>query len=312
LNYPILKMQNSHKNLKTGLERTKKSLFLKIKEVLGLHKGISDEVLEKIGEILIKADVGPEVTSQITSQLERKAKQENIRSEEDVIDTLKKQMIAVFDTISYREESKVKSPWIIMMVGVNGTGKTTTIAKLAQRYKKEHKKVLLAGCDTFRAAAIEQLAIWADRVGVDMVKAVPGGDPAAVAFDATTATLARKADVLIVDTAGRLHTKSSLMEELKKIKKVMGKVLPGSPQEILLVLDATVGQNALSQVKLFDEAVGLSGIVLAKLDGTAKGGIVIAIADKFKIPIKYVGIGEKMEDLEEFKPQDFVEAIFSD
>jgi fused signal recognition particle receptor len=305
LNYPL-------KNLRIGLEKTKQNFFVKIKETLGLYKGVSAELLDKLGEILIKADVGPEVTSQVINQLEKKSKQDNIASGDDIIEILKKQITAVFDAIPHIDESKAKSPRIIMVVGVNGTGKTTTIAKLAQKYKKENKKVLLAACDTFRAAAIEQLAIWANRVGVDMIKAVAGADPAAVAFDAITATLARKADVLIVDTAGRLHTKSNLMEELKKIKKVMSKVLSTSPQEILLVLDATVGQNALSQVKLFDEAVGLTGIILAKLDGTAKGGIVIAIADKFKIPIRYIGIGEKMEDLEEFHPRDFVEAIFND
>ena len=305
-------MSHSSEKLRIGLSKTKQNFLVKIKEVLGLYKGISNELLDKLEEVLIKADVGIEVTSQVINQLEKKAKEEKITNQDVIIEILKNQIASVFDVISYTKKSTVSFPWIIMMVGVNGTGKTTTIAKLAKKYKEENKRVLLAACDTFRAAAIDQLAIWADRVGVDMIGVVPGGDPAAVVFDAINAALSRKIDIVIVDTAGRLHTKSNLMEELKKIKRVMNKALPGSSQEILLVLDATIGQNALSQVKLFDEAIGLSGIVLAKLDGTAKGGIIIAIADKFKIPVKYVGIGERMEDLEEFNPKDFVEAMFHD
>lgn len=303
-------MSNSTQKLKNGLNKTKQNLFFRIKEALGFNKVVSDELLNKLEEILISADVGVEVTSRIIIQLKEKTKKENIANQNDIVEILKNQMISVFDIAYPKDNPITKSPRMIMVVGVNGTGKTTTIAKLASKYKKENKKVLLAACDTFRAAAIDQLAIWAERIGVDMIKSVPGADPASVAFDAVNAAVSRKMDILIADTAGRLHTKSNLMEELAKIKRVMNKASAGSPDEVLIVLDATVGQNALSQVKLFDEAVGLTGIVLAKLDGTAKGGIAIAIADKFKIPIKYVGIGEKIDDLEEFNPEDFVEAIF--
>ncbi len=305
-------MSNSPHSLRAGLGRTRQSLYLKIREALGLYKGIPGELLHRLEEILLGADVGADVTSRMIGQLEKIAREEKTSSQDDVIQVLKNQITSVFGDVPQKEKCEGGSPWVIMMVGVNGTGKTTTIAKLARKYKDQGRKVLLAACDTFRAAAIDQLAIWADRVGVEMIGSVPGGDPAAVAFDAVNAAIARKVDVVIADTAGRLHTKSSLMEELKKVKRVMSKVLDGSPQEILLVLDATVGQNALSQVKLFDQAVGLSGIVLAKLDGTAKGGIVIAIAEEFKIPIKYVGIGERVEDLEEFSPGEFVEALLDD
>jgi fused signal recognition particle receptor len=197
-----------------------------------------------------------------------------------------------------------------MIVGVNGTGKTTSIAKLAKKYSDMGKKVLVVACDTFRAAALEQLSIWAQRAGVEIIKSQPDQDPASVAFDAVKAAFSRDIDVVIVDTAGRLHTKYNLMEELKKIKRVMGKSLEGAPQEVFLVLDATTGQNGISQAKMFDQAVGLSGIILAKLDGTAKGGIVIAIANELKIPVRYIGIGEKIDDLEEFDPKSFVEALF--
>jgi fused signal recognition particle receptor len=206
--------------------------------------------------------------------------------------------------------SQESNPLIILIVGVNGTGKTTSIAKLAKLYSDQGKKVMVAACDTFRAAALEQLSIWAQRAGVDIVKSQPNQDPASVAFDAVKSALAKKIDVVIVDTAGRLHTKYNLMEELKKIKRVMGKSLEGAPQDVFLVLDATTGQNGISQAKMFDEAVGLTGIILAKLDGTAKGGIVIAIANELKIPVRYVGLGEKIDDLEEFDPKDFVEALF--
>lgn len=303
-------MSYPSERLKGGLNNTRQNLLFRIKEVLGFHKVVSDELVNSLEEVLIEGDVGVEFASKVICQLKERVKRERIVDQNDVIGILKNQMILAFDATSGKNSPIIKSPWIIMVVGVNGTGKTTTIAKLASRYKKQNKKVLLAACDTFRAAAIDQLAIWADRVGVGIVKSTPGTDPAAVAFDAVNAAVSRNMDVLIADTAGRLHTKSNLMEELAKMKRVMNKALSGSPDEVLLVLDATVGQNALSQVKLFNQAVELTGIVLAKLDGTAKGGIAAAIADRFKIPIKYVGIGERIEDLEEFDAKDFVEAIF--
>lgn len=203
------------------------------------------------------------------------------------------------------------SPYVIMMVGVNGTGKTTSIAKLAKDFKDQGKKVLVAACDTFRAAAMEQLSIWTERVGVELIKSLPNQDPASVAFDAIKSACAREFDVVIADTAGRLHTKINLMEELKKVKRVMGKALEGAPHEVLLVIDATTGQNGLSQVKMFKDAVGVTGIFLTKLDGTAKGGIMIAITDEFKVPVKYVGLGEKPDDFQKFDPVWFAEALFA-
>lgn len=302
----------SIEKLKQGLSKTKKSLLGKITEVVGLSKKIDQELLNRLEEVLLKGDVGVQATEKIIQNLKNRVKEEKIEEPQKIIDIMKEEILGILQNSQTSTKTLALSanPLIIMIVGVNGTGKTTSIAKLAKLYSDQGKKVMVAACDTFRAAALEQLSIWAQRAGVDIVKSQPNQDPASVAFDAVKSALAKKTDVVMVDTAGRLHTKYNLMEELKKIKRVMGKSLEGTPQEIFLVLDATTGQNGISQAKMFDEAVGLTGIILAKLDGTAKGGIVIAIANELKIPVKYVGLGEGIDDLEEFDSKDFVEALF--
>jgi fused signal recognition particle receptor len=307
-----MSLKFSIEKLKQGLSKTKKSLLGKITEVVGLSKKIDQELLDKLEEALLKGDVGVQATEKIIQDLKNRVKEEKIEEPQKIVNIMKDEIFSILQNsqISTKMLSQESNPLIILIVGVNGTGKTTSIAKLAKLYSDQGKKVMVAACDTFRAAALEQLSIWAQRAGVDIVKSQPNQDPASVAFDAVKSALAKKIDVVIVDTAGRLHTKYNLMEELKKIKRVMGKSLEGAPQDVFLVLDATTGQNGISQAKMFDEAVGLTGIILAKLDGTAKGGIVIAIANELKIPVRYVGLGEKIDDLEEFDPKDFVEALF--
>ena len=325
-------MKFSLEKLRFGLSKTKESLFGKISKAVGLHKKIDQELLDELEEILIKADVGPNTTEKIIDGIKKEAKTKKIEGSDRIAELLKDQIICIlgnkkisddsfssppFDkprvvskTPSEVEGSKAE-PHVIMMVGVNGTGKTTSIAKLAKKYSDEGKKVLVAACDTFRAAALEQLSIWASRVGVEIIRSMPNQDPASVAFDAIKSAGARGFDVVIADTAGRLHTKINLMEELKKIKRVMGKAQEGAPHEVLLVIDATTGQNGISQVQLFDDAVGITGIFLTKLDGTAKGGIIIAIANELQVPVKYVGLGEKPDDFQQFDPVQFTEALFA-
>ncbi len=303
-------MKFSLDKLKSGLFKTKENLLGKISQAVGLHKKIDQELLDELEEILIKSDVGPSTTIKIIEGLRKEAATRKIDDSEKVTELLKDQVASIL-TAGGASQNKLGSPHVIMIVGVNGTGKTTSIAKLAKDYKDQGKKVLVAACDTFRAAAGEQLSIWAERVGVELVGSMPNQDPASVAFDAIKAACARGFDVVIADTAGRLHTKVNLMEELKKVKRVMGKALPGAPHEILLVIDATTGQNGLSQVKIFKEAVDVTGIFLTKLDGTAKGGIMIAITDEFNIPVKYIGLGEKPDDFQKFDPKWFAEALFS-
>jgi fused signal recognition particle receptor len=300
----------SLEKLKSGLFKTKENLLGKITQAVGLHRKIDQELLDELEEILIKSDVGPSTTAKIIEGLKKEASSQKIDDSEKVIGLLKDQVTSIL-THCENSNSGTTSPHVIMMVGVNGTGKTTSIAKLAKDYKEQGKKVLVAACDTFRAAAGEQLSIWAERVGVELVGSMPNQDPASVAFDAIKAACSRGFDVVIVDTAGRLHTKVNLMEELKKVKRVMGKALAGAPHEILLVIDATTGQNGLSQVKIFQEAVSITGIFLTKLDGTAKGGIMIAITDEFKVPVKYIGLGEKPDDFQKFDPVQFTETLFS-
>jgi len=296
--------------LKSGLFKTKENLLGKISQAVGLHKKIDQELLDELEEILIKADVGPSTTAKIIEGLKKEAASQKIDDSEKVTGLLKDQVTSIL-AAGEISNNEMASPHVIMMVGVNGTGKTTSIAKLAKDYKDQGIKVLVAACDTFRAAAGEQLSIWTERVGVELVGSMPNQDPASVAFDAIKAACSRGFDVVIVDTAGRLHTKVNLMEELKKVKRVMGKALTGAPHEILLVIDATTGQNGLSQVRMFKDAVGITGIFLTKLDGTAKGGIMIAITDEFKVPVKYVGLGEKPDDFQKFDPTQFAEALFS-
>jgi len=300
----------SLEKLKLGLSKTKESLFGKISKAVGLHKKIDQELLDELEEILIKADVGPNTTEKIIDGIKKEAKEKKIEGSDRIAELLKDQIISILGNKRISDDT-LSSPYVIMMVGVNGTGKTTSIAKLAKKYSDEGKKVLVAACDTFRAAALEQLSIWASRVGVEIIRSMPNQDPASVAFDAIKSACARGFDVVIADTAGRLHTKINLMEELKKIKRVMGKAQQGSPHEVLLVIDATTGQNGISQVQLFDEAVGITGIFLTKLDGTAKGGIIISIASELKVPVKYVGLGEKPDDFQPFDPVQFTEALFT-
>lgn len=298
--------------LKTGLSKTRDGVLSRLQQVISLRPRIDDELLEELEEILISSDIGVATTTTVIKNLRERVDREHLQDPSGlrllIRDELKRLlngsgMEADFFTCSAR-------PFVVMVVGVNGTGKTTTIGKLAARFHNRGKKVLIAAADTFRAAASEQLEIWARRSRSQIVQQQPGADPAAVAFDAMNAAFARKMDVLIIDTAGRLHTKINLMEELKKVKRVLSKKIPDAPHEILLVLDATVGQNALRQVEEFTRAVDLTGIVLTKLDGTAKGGMVISIAHEMNVPVKFVGVGEKIDDLEPFNPEAFVDAIF--
>jgi fused signal recognition particle receptor len=292
--------------LKSGLSKTRQNFSKRFETVLSGNKKIDRDALEEIEEILITSDVGVPTTLELISRISQKSSQ--IKNFDDFKSNLKAEMLSFVDLPSSARPITAK-PHVIMMVGVNGVGKTTTIGKLAAQYAAEGKKVLLSASDTFRAAAVEQLQIWADRAGADIVRHRDNADPAAVAFDSVEAAMARDVDIVIVDTAGRLQTKVNLMEQLKKIKRSISKNLPDAPHEVLLVLDATTGQNALSQAKLFHEGIGITGIILAKLDGTAKGGIVLGICHALGIPIRYIGIGEGIEDLQAFDAKLFIEAL---
>jgi fused signal recognition particle receptor len=296
--------------LKEGLQKTRKGITEKIDKVLVSFGKIDDDLFDELEEILITSDVGVETTLRIISDIKKKVKEQKVIDPLAVKGLLKEELVEILkeENANINIES---SPSVIIVIGVNGVGKTTSIGKIANLMKQSGKKVILAAGDTFRAAAIDQLEIWANKVGVDIIKQSEGSDPAAVIYDAVQAAKARKADVLICDTAGRLHTKKNLMEELKKISRVLDRELPGSSRETLLILDATTGQNAISQAKIFSESSEISGIVLTKLDGTAKGGIVIAIKSELDIPVKLIGVGEKMEDLQKFDPNEFVEALFA-
>ncbi len=295
------------RSLSDGLAKTRKSLAEKI-GTLVLGEKIDEAFLDELEEALIASDVGVETASFVLKDLKDRFKRQELSSPGQVKDRLKQILFEILSGQS-TQLSISASPAAILVVGVNGTGKTTSIGKLAYRLHAEGKKVMLAAGDTFRAAASEQLSIWGERTGIPVIKHREGADPSAVVFDAVTAAKARAMDVLIVDTAGRLHTKSNLMEELKKVKRILSRELPGAPHETLLVLDGSTGQNALVQAKMFNEAVGVSGIVLTKLDGTSKGGIVFAINKELAIPVKFVGIGEAIEDLRSFDPKEFVDAL---
>lgn len=296
--------------LKESLNKTRQGLVGRIDTLVTGRKKIDEELYEELEEILIRADVGVETAFRMVEELRRLAAARRIRDASELKPLLKELIMGIMT----QESSSLNNggnPTVILVVGVNGVGKTTTIGKLVYYLKKEGRKVIMAAGDTFRAAAIDQLEVWGNRTGVDVIKHQEGSDPAAVVFDAVQAARARKADVLVVDTAGRLHTKSNLMEELKKIGRVLAKEAPGAPQEVLLVLDATTGQNAINQARIFGEATGVTGIVLTKLDGTAKGGVVIGIRQLLDIPVKFIGIGEGIEDLRPFNPEEFVEALFA-
>ena len=295
--------------LKEGLAKTKKGFIEKV-ETLFTGRKIDEEALEELEEILITADVGTKAVGEIMASLREKAKRGEVKDADSLKEAMKKEMVLILGQ-PHPLVVHGSRPFVILAVGVNGVGKTTTIGKLAHRFRSEGLSVLLAAGDTFRAAGIEQLEIWADRARAQFVKHKSGSDPAAVAFDAIEAARHRGIDVVIIDTAGRLHTKSPFMEELKKIKRVIEKAMPGAPQEILLVVDATTGQNALRQADMFKQVIGVTGIALTKLDGTAKGGIVFAIKKDFGIPVQLIGIGERLDDLRDFNPEEFVEALFA-
>lgn len=294
--------------LKNGLSKTKTSINEKINNVFSTFRKVDEELLEELEEALIMSDVGMETSEKIISELRDKVKKEKIEDAEEVKKALKDIIKNILDSVDSSLNLET-TPAVILVVGVNGVGKTTSIGKIANRLKKDGKKVVIAAADTFRAAAVEQLEIWADRAGCEMVRRKEGSDPASVVFDAIKITKERNADVLICDTAGRLHNKKYLMDELIKIKKVIDRELPNCSQEVLMVLDATTGQNAILQVKAFKETVDINGLILTKLDGTSKGGAVIGIVSENNMPIKFVGVGEQIDDMEKFNSSEFVEAL---
>ncbi len=297
--------------LKESLAKTRQGFVEKIDSLIHRRKEIDEEVYEELEEILVQADVGVATAMELVEKVRSIVKERRIEDAAEIKPVLKEQIRELLGTGTTLINTYWQSPTVILVVGVNGVGKTTTIGKMAYLYKMEGKKVVLGAADTFRAAAIDQLEVWAERVNVDLIKHREGSDPAAVAYDSLQAAKARGADVLIIDTAGRLHTKSNLMEELKKISRVLDRAMPGAPHEVLLVLDATTGQNAVNQAKLFGEAVGVTGIVLTKLDGSAKGGVVLRVKHALNIPVKLIGIGEGIDDLRPFNAEEFVEALFS-
>ena len=308
--------KDKKENLNKGLEKTKESVFLKLSRAVVGKSKVDEQVLDNLEEVLVSSDVGVETTLRIIERIERRVSKDKYLNTSELNTILKEEIATLLDESQSSLSADFTSPltalpYVIMVVGVNGVGKTTTIAKLAFQYKKAGRKVMLGAADTFRAAAIDQLQIWADRVGVPLVRQQMGSDPASVAFDTIKSAVSNKCDVVIIDTAGRLHNKLNLMNELSKIKRVMEKVLPDAPHEVLLVLDGSTGQNAFEQARQFTSAVNITAMAITKLDGTAKGGVVIGISDQFKIPVKYIGIGEKMEDLQVFNRFEFVDSLFS-
>lgn len=302
---------NSFEKLKNSLSKTKDNIVTKIQNVV-VRRKIDDDLLDEIEQILIEADVGIKATTHLIDSIKQKARERRLTEGEEVMGLLREEVAAILS----REEEPLQTnggsrPVVWVVVGVNGVGKTTTIGKLATYFATQGKRVMIGACDTFRAAAIEQVSIWAERSGVDIIKSEKGADPAAVAFDAASAARARGIDILLLDTAGRLHTKSNLMEELAKIRRVVQKAVPDSPIYSKLVLDGTTGQNALSQVRVFTDAVGCDGLIITKLDGTAKGGVIIAIAKELGVPVDFIGVGEGLDDLQRFEAKQFAEALFA-
>ncbi|MEK6775533.1 MAG: signal recognition particle-docking protein FtsY [bacterium] len=296
--------------LRSKLSRSRDGLTGRIDRLFSVRPKIDMETIEDLEQILIESDIGVQQSLSLIRKIREGLKRKELQDAEKIKGLIREEITKILAGVGQGFNRPEQGPYVIMVIGVNGVGKTTTIAKLAWRFIQQGERVLLAAGDTFRAAATEQLEIWGKRVGADVVKHQSGADPSAVVFDALKAAESRDAQVVIADTAGRLHTKTNLMEELRKMKRVMGKVIPGAPHDILLVLDATTGQNALSQARTFHEAVGVTGIVLTKLDGTAKGGIVTAIVGELGLPVKLIGIGEGMEDLRDFNPEEFVHALF--
>ena len=297
---------------KQGLRKTREAFSSPLRKLFSVFRSLDESTLEELETILIGADVGVEATRKIVDGLRAAYKKGEIKTSEQVMDWLKKDLKTRLVEHGNEVRFAPSGPTVILVCGVNGVGKTTSIAKLTALYRKEGKRVILAASDTFRAAAVEQLTLWSERLGVDIIKHRQGADPAAVVFDAADAAVARKADILIVDTAGRLQNKENLMKELEKIRNVAARKIPGAPHEVLLVLDATTGQNAISQAEHFGNAVNVTGLFLAKLDGTAKGGIVVAIKERLKIPVKFVGLGETPDDVAKFNADEFVDALIGD
>ncbi|MBN9293941.1 MAG: signal recognition particle-docking protein FtsY [Flavobacteriia bacterium] len=308
--------KESKETLDKGLEKTKEGFFSKITRSLVGKSKVDDEYLDELEEILISSDVGVETTLKIISRLEKRIEQDKYINADELHQILKseiKELLAENDNahVNFKFTEEAPKPYVIMVVGVNGVGKTTTIGKLSNRFKNSGLKVMLGAADTFRAAAVDQLKIWASRVDVDITYKDMGSDPAAVAFSALQEAVAKNADVCIIDTAGRLHNKINLMNELSKIKRVMDKVIPGAPHEVLLVLDGSTGQNAFEQAKQFSEATEINALAITKLDGTAKGGVVIGISDQLKVPVKYIGVGEGVDDLQLFDKDTFIDSLFN-
>ena len=294
--------------LKTGLNKTKESFNTKINDVFSNFRKVDEDFLEELEEVLIMSDMGVDTSVKIVNNLRKRIKKDNIKDEEEVKQALREEIKAIFDEVENKLNLDTK-PSVILVVGVNGVGKTTSIGKIANRLKQDGKKVVIAAADTFRAAAVEQLEVWANRAGCELVKKEEGHDPASVVYEAIRRTKETSADVLIVDTAGRLHNKKYLMDELHKIKKVINKEMGELSQEVLLVLDATTGQNAINQVKAFKQETDVTGLVLTKLDGSSKGGVVVGIVEENKIPVKFIGVGEQIDDMEIFNSEDFAKAI---
>jgi len=307
---PEEKKRGFFKRLRSRLTKTRKGFINRVDRLLLGKKEIDEELLEELEEILITSDIGVKTTMDLIDEIREQVERKALNDADHLKEALQNRILDFLKVAPPEDRITSGNPHVIMVVGVNGVGKTTTIGKLASRYVKENKKVLLVAADTFRAAAVEQLEIWAERVGTDVIRHKGKSDPSAVVFDGIQAAVSRDVDVVIIDTAGRLHTKVNLMEELKKIRRTIGKQLPEAPHEILLVVDATTGQNAISQAELFNEATELTGSALTKLDGTAKGGIVVGICHSLEIPLKYIGIGEKIDDLQEFDANDFMDALF--
>lgn len=300
---------------KHGLEKTRNSFAEKVNDLVYRYRKVDEEFFEELEEILIGADVGVSVVMELIDQLRDEVKRRNIQDPKEVQAVISEKLVEIYKgNGNFNNELNVQDNalTVILFVGVNGVGKTTTIGKMAHKFKSDGKSVLLAAGDTFRAGAIEQLEVWGERVGVDVIKQGSGSDPAAVMYDAIQAAKSRKVDVLLCDTAGRLQNKVNLMKELEKVKRVIEREVPGAPHEVLLVIDATTGQNGLSQAKTFREATNVTGIVLTKLDGTAKGGIVLAIRNEMDVPVKFVGLGEQMDDLQAFDPEQYVYGLFGD
>ncbi|MBI5426763.1 MAG: signal recognition particle-docking protein FtsY [Nitrospinae bacterium] len=296
--------------LKMSLAKTRDTLAGGIDNILRGKAKVGPELLDELEEAMLTADVGASTTGGILDELKKGVSQNRIRTREEVIEHLKESLVRILDEPRKELKTPAQPPLVLLVIGVNGSGKTTTIGKLAQKWKAQGKRVMLGAGDTFRAAAIEQLRTWADRIGIPCIQQKSGADPSAVAYDAVQAGRARNMDIVIIDTAGRLQTNSNLMEELKKVKRVIGKALPGAPHETLLVLDASIGQNSVSQARLFHEALAIDGLVMTKLDGTSKGGILFHITRELKLPVLFIGIGEKVEDLREFDSREFVRALF--